>query len=674
MWAAYCVVPNDAGGWLDGVPIGRTETIALLMLAWLAARRAALTGAAVVGVLRVITWAAGAAIPGSGGMRARYYANDTASGSHERSTEFRDAAFTRIDRLIDFIPRQRDFPLAFFNDIGRFNFYLAGQPQRHLMGFAVRWSGLWWADGSRELYLDAPGAHAAIAIDGVDFLEVGPDSGVITRGMDFPRGWHRLDIVFRAPYGSSRRFGAGEVRAGTPRPFDAGMVVTQQIREWQLQAYHALRMTKRAIDVGVLVWLAWLFATVVAQDARRLLARPVAIGAGAGIAVLAMAGAIDALRVAWPWAGRLLVMVGGDDPMTYEWYARDIQMNGLLMNGGRPLGEGEPFYYQAFYPYFLAATHALFGEGMFGVLFLQRALGVWLAILLTLIAIRLAGARVWAAALACSAGFVWWKFFPIASDLLSESLYIPLLAAATLATIAAAQQPATASAMRAGLLTGVATITRTTALLAWPAMLLAGLSGWQVRRDRRRLIAIMLGAAIVVFSLIAVRNWLVSRQVSLTSTEFGVTLLGGNIPPEGLTIDGSPRFELYRRLALNESTARVIEYAITHPLAFSDNMARKALFALGIYEPYAPGWGLSPVYIMVWTSALAGMAVGRMPGAPPGIFLLPALVALSQYAAVVLVYPKGERLILPIHTLLVPYSAMAVTALVTRLRGSSRAN
>ena len=65
-------------------------------------------------------------------------------------------------------------------------------------------------------------------------------------------------------------------------------------------------------------------------------------------------------------------MVAGDDPMIYEGYARDILFNGILMNGGAPLGQGEPFYYQAFYPYFLAASHAIFGEGFFGVLFLQR--------------------------------------------------------------------------------------------------------------------------------------------------------------------------------------------------------------------------------------------------------------------------------------------------------------
>jgi hypothetical protein len=267
--------------------------------------------------------------------------------------------------------------------------------------------------------------------------------------------------------------------------------------------------------------------------------------------------------------------------------------------------------------------------------------------------------------------FVWWKFWPIARDLLSESLYVPLLAMATLAVIAAGRQPSAPRAAIAGALTGTATITRSTLLLGWPAVLIAAWTAWRSTANRGRLIAILLACMISVFSLIGIRNWIVSHRFVPASTEFGVTLLGGNMPPDGLTIATS-RSRLYQRLGMEESTARVIEYAITLPRAFAGNMAAKALFALGIYEPYAPGWGISPVYILVWTSAVAGFIIGRRSAPPLAMFLLPAFIALSQYLAVVLVYPKGERLILPIHTLLVPYSAIAASALIARLRGPAR--
>jgi 4-amino-4-deoxy-L-arabinose transferase-like glycosyltransferase len=299
-------------------------------------------------------------------------------------------------------------------------------------------------------------------------------------------------------------------------------------------------------------------------------------------------------------------------------------------------------------------------------------LGVALAAALTAIAVRLAGARTWPAALACAVLFVCWKFWPIALDLLSESLYIPLLASATLAVIVMAQQPSAGRAALAGVLTGLATITRSTALLGWPAIALAAWSAWPQVAARRRLMAILLGCTVAIFSLISIRNWIVSGRFAPASTEFGVTLLGGNIPPDDLTIDGSPRQALYQRLRLEEATARVIEYGVTMPRAFAANIGRKALFALGFYEPYAEGWGTSPVYVLVWMSAVVGLMVGRPPGMPSWLFVLPAAIALSQYVAVVLVYPKGERLILPVHTLLVPYSAMAATALIARLRTPAR--
>jgi hypothetical protein len=125
---------------------------------------------------------------------------------------------------------------------------------------------------------------------------------------------------------------------------------------------------------------------------------------------------------------------------------------------------------------------------------------------------------------------------------------------------------------------------------------------------------------------------------------------------------------VYQRFGIGELTATVIEYAVTAPGLFAQNMARKAVFALGFYEPYAPGWGYSPVYIAVWTSAVAGLVLAWR-SQRSIVVLLPALIALTQYIAVVIVYPKGERLIVPIHTLLVPYSAItAWTVLQTIAR------
>ena len=129
-WVAYFVVTTDAGGLIGGMPLGPVETAGLFALAWLALRGEWPKRGWIVASVLVISAIAAALIPGTGGFRARYFANAAATGPHERSTEFSDGTFTRIDQRLDFAPGRPEFPLAFFNDISRFNYYSPGQPRR----------------------------------------------------------------------------------------------------------------------------------------------------------------------------------------------------------------------------------------------------------------------------------------------------------------------------------------------------------------------------------------------------------------------------------------------------------------------------------------------------------------------------------------------------------------
>jgi len=383
--------------------------------------------------------------------------------------------------------------------------------------------------------------------------------------------------------------------------------------------------------------------------------------------IFAAVAAAEAVIFALPWWQQNMVLIGGDDTMTYEGYARDILLNGVLMNGGRPPGEGEPFYYQAFYPYFLALEHALFGEGMFGVVLVQRLLAAFAAWQLVAIAVALSVEAAWVVALPMASAFIAWKFWPIAAQPLNESLYVPLLAATAASLLRTARAPTLRRAGLAGLLSGVTAITRSTVLLSfavvWPACWLI----WKGRPKRHTLLALLAVSTLAVFSLIAIRNGIVARTFAPTSTELGITLLGGNEVPPGVAIDFSTRGHVYKRFGIGELTATVMEYAITAPGAFLQHQGRKALFALGFYEPYAPGWGYSPVYIAVWTTAIAGLALAVRQHAAIWV-LLPALIAVTQFVAIVIVYPKGERLILPVHLLLVPYSAVFLARLVRTSR------
>ena len=675
IWVAYFVIPTDAGGLVGGIPLGPLEAAALLTLIWLAVRGEIPGGAWLLAAVLVISTAGAALVPGTGGFRARYFANAGATGSHERSTEHRDRSFTRIDQRLDFAPGGPEFPLAFFNDPSRFNFYQPGGPRRRLLEFAAAWSGQWWAEaGTSTLYLEAPRSNARLFVDGGQVASVTPTSGPIEIALPLAAGWHRLDANLSSPYGAPRRFSAGDIRDGVRRPFSSSTVVTQRVRPWQVTAMRLLRLAKTTGDGAVLAWLGWLFAVSLRRHLAKLAGGLSTLAQRSFLfPILAIAAVTEALLFAWPWTKQLMVMAGGDDPMTYEWYSRDILLNGILMTHGAPVGAGEPFYYQAFYPYFLAAVHALWGEGMFGVLLIQRLLVAFTVWVIVKIAVEIAGEDVWPGALVCGVVFAVWKQSRISADLLNESLYVPLLVAWTAVVIRAIRAPTTPRALGAGVLGAVTAMTRSTVLLAWPMVFVACWQAWRASSGWRLRLGVLVLSSIAVFSLVAARNWIVSGQFVMTSSELGVTLLGGNEPPSGVAIDLRARGALYQRLGLNDYTAQVVEYAIVAPQAFLLHQGRKALFALGFYEPYAPGWGYSPIYIAGWLLAVAGFVVAMRSGRALRVaIVLPALVAASQLIAVVAVYPKAERLILPIYALLVPYAGIAVASAAGVLRRKIR--
>lgn len=670
-WLAYFIVPNDAGGWIHGLPLGPLEATALLALAWLAARNAVPRYSWIALTVVMVTAVSAALIPGTGGFRARYFANPDASGPPERSTEFNDESFTRIDRRLDFEPGATEFPLAFFNDIARFNFHNPAGPRRRQLAFSTTWTGHWWVtEGTHTIYVDAPDASAQLFIDGSRATAVTPDTDTAEVAIPLAAGWHRLDLSFSSPYGAPRRLAAGEITNGNRRPFSDTSVATQRVRPWQVTALGLLRHAKTAGDAAILAWLAWSFAFSLWQLLVATMTTPGAWRRWPSVAPLvALVAAGDALVYAWPWARRLMVMPGGDDPMTYEWYSRDILFNGILMNGGAPAGTGEPFYYQALYPYFLAAVHLVSGEGMFGVLLMHRLLIAFAVWAMVKIAMTIAGHRAWPATLACGVVFAIGKHWAVSSDLRNESLYAPLLVVWTYAVMRLALAPSLARAAGTGALGAATAMTRSTALGAWPLLFAACWWAWRSVPGRRALLSTMVLSSIAVFSLIAVRNWVAAHEVAFTSSEFGITLFGGNEPPPGLVIDPG-RAAWYARAGLSDLTAQVVEYAVVAPKAFALHQGRKALFALGYYEPYAPGRGLSPIYLAGWMLALAGgLAALRSARISRWVIAMPAMVSASQFVAVVLVYPKDERLILPIYAVLVPYAGIAVTnawAYVTR--------
>ena len=676
IWAAYFLIPCDAGGIVDGLPIGPIEASALLAITWLALYGGTLRFARIAAAILIASTAASVAIPGNNGLRARYFATAEALNAPERSPEFLSTTFTRIDRRIDFVPGGPELPLNFFNDNTRYSLFQVAYTRHDQLPFAVRWTGEWFAPaGIDGVYIDAPKATGEIFIDGAKVASVAPsDRSAAAVQMAIAPGWHRLDVALSSPYGASRQFSAGSIRGGERRPFDSSEVVTQRVRDWQMTSAVVLRITKLGADVLALLLVGVTFVIAVGRKISALQQRLSDVERRQhAMALFAVVAFADAVRLAMPWASRVMLLIPGDDTATYETFARDILFNGILMSGGKPLGQGDPFYYQAFYPYFLAFEHLVGGEFMFGVVLIQRLLAIYTVFKLVEITIRFTAERAWMIALPISAAFVWWKFSTIAAQPLNESLYVPLLIGSIAALIRVCDDPRLGTGVWAGGLGGLAAITRTTALPAWVLALPLVHFTLRGQRDRARVMGIMIACCIAVFSLIAIRNWIVAGIFAPTPTEMGITLRGGNEPPAGLVVNAD-RARIYTRLGFDDHTAVVAEYAIQQPAAFAANLGRKFVFVLGFYEPYAPGWGYSPVYIATWISAIAGLwlAIRNRTGAAWPL-LIPAVFSLIQFVAIVVIYPKGERLVVPVHVVLIPYSAAAIWFAV-KSRNSEAAN
>ena len=661
LWLVYVVLPVHVGGLVRGAPLDALTTWALVAVLWLVLRGRTIGGGRLVAAVAIVAWAIGGLVP-ERGFRARYFADADARGTIEVGTEYKSRIFTRIDPRLDFSTRHLEFPLAFFNDIARFTVPNPAQPDRERLPFAVNWDGQWRVGDGRTatLYLDAREAPAELVVDARRVIAATAIQGLTTATVTLTPGWHRLDIRYSSPYGSPRRFSVGEVVDGRRIPFDSTSIFSRRLEPWQLWLERLLGAAKFAFDLGALAWLALL----VGLDLRDVplgrrpdgTAMPVRQQFLIWFAVVAV---VEAYLFASPWFTRLALLVPGDDPMTYESYARDIQLNGLLLKS-----VDGPFYYQVFYPYFLAAIHAVFGEGMFGLVFVQRVLVAFVVWMAVEIAVEIGGEGIWPAAFACGALVAYVKFAPLVASPSTESLFIPLLTAWTLLLVRACRSPTSRRVAAAGLVGGFAALTRSTALLAWAAVVPAWWTSWKHAPRRLTFAATLIVCSCAVFALIAARNWMVVHRFVPMPTEFAITLLGGNEPPRGLGLDFTRRGPLYDRLGIDSITRQVVEYAISAPGPFARNLGRKSLFALGLYEPYAPGWGYSLVFLGLSLASAIGLVLAlRTRAAPPALICVPALVALSQFAAVVLVYPKGERLILPFHMLLIPYAAVTVDRL-----------
>ena len=209
-----------------------------------------------------------------------------------------------------------------------------------------------------------------------------------------------------------------------------------------------------------------------------------------------------------------------------------------------------PIFHPPLYPYFLAAMNAVFGS-LLAIKLAQALIGSLLIPAVFRIASRVFGPRT--AIFAGAFAAVYPELIWYSAHFWSETLFLSLFWWAMERVIAADERSSRRAAAMAGVLFGLAILTRETMLYLLP---LAAL--WLARSKARpagSLAMVTLAAAFVVVAPWTVRNWIQFNAFIPVSTGGGLNLYQGNAE--------LPRGEVYHQYYANEGKVEQYQWART---------------------------------------------------------------------------------------------------------------
>ncbi|HET6316095.1 MAG TPA: glycosyltransferase family 39 protein, partial [Chloroflexota bacterium] len=365
-----------------------------------------------------------------------------------------------------------------------------------------------------------------------------------------------------------------------------------------------------------------------------------------------------------PMLGRATILSGLDDWLVYESSARDILLNGWLMDGGQ--GRAPPFYGQPLYPYVLALAHRLTGEGLFGPLTLQF-LALGLVVVGTAVLARRAFSG-WTDGLVAAACLLVLlqleaEHFKVARQLFTENVYMPLVMASLVTVVGLARRslpPRWWLLLGAGGLLGLTAIARSQFLLFVPFGLLVLVLVW--RRRAVVPVALMVAGMVLCIAPVTARNIVVSGQLVAISSSGGASLLEFHRPPAGL-VDGAAlaRDPLFEALHLDTSTRTVLAFVRADPGGYVATLLPLGAHSVGLRGRNDPGvhWALL-VTCLAYVAAFALRRTRRLWVWPIHAFVFSHLVVLMLFEA----DTYGYRLVMPMYAPMVAVAAQLPLALL----------
>lgn len=357
--------------------------------------------------------------------------------------------------------------------------------------------------------------------------------------------------------------------------------------------------------------------------------------------------------------------------------------------------EGGGSYRAPLYPTSLAVVYAVFGDHSWTAGRLANGvLGTALVALIALLATQLMGRRVGAVALVLAA--VHPTLILYCSSLMSEPLMATLVVAATAAAIQHRRRPEGLRwALVAGVLVGLAALTRETGLFLAPGL---ALLVWPTPR-RLGGLAPAFGLALAAVAVVA--PWTIRNAVQLDafvpiSTSGGYTFAGTYnqtsrdnprdpgiwMPPEvdPAMAEVIASIEDPNEVSVDRELRRAaLEFVQDHPgyvpevlfwntVRFFDLQGPRSALEYAPYVPYSVGLTRVAVYAswVVWLLAIGGLAAGAARRVPRALWLFPSLVLVLHIAMTANL--RYRAVLEPFAVLL---AAFAITQLIDRRRAGA---
>jgi hypothetical protein len=639
--AVYAFLPGDAHGIIPGWPwrdVGGVVLVALIFAAgatWVAPapRKESALFAVLIAAIVLRVGLHAFVVPA--GWAATYKVEE--SGRYHVAE--RIAPRLPDKRVIDpAIALSSTTPaLQFLND----GVQKGGADAARAAGLDLQWSGHLLLPSAMSVTVAANGEGvASVALDGQPLTSNGGSAQVSA-------GAHEVIVTLTKPSGVNAAF-ATEVRD----PSGQIPVYARQTMEQELRNDRRARLGQRGLDLVVaglgIVW-SLMHVGILIGDARRQRWRAIAEQKWVLIAIPLLIFSIQGLVVAHSHHGLTIYSVG-DDMRLYASEGRDIALHGLLANGGKPLFQGEPFYFYPFYPYFVSLSHLVFDESFYGLILLQFILlGATMAAIACLALDLFGVGAAWGSVVVLlglgQLDFV--RYYTIA--VFTDNLYYPLVAFSALALNSLERKPSTTTAVMSGVFGGLATITRPSMFFVLPLVLAWTLRpGSSMSPATKRAVIKMGGVFASVIALVTLRNWLVSGRIVLIA-ESSLQVLYFLAPPGVEWRD----YLVVRVPSIAQTIQGAVRMFLDHPLGVVMVELRKLGFMVG-FTNLGVGYRLHPEFVLLSASYLGCWLTRKR--AMPGTLVHLTIVAHVIAFLVASPMTYGYKTMLTLMILAVPFS------------------